>query len=614
MTAAPDPQTNPPSIRSDVVATATSLQDTVAPRATRLSLTDFLDVETLQEIQDSFSAVTRLAATIVDPEGQPVTAPTDTRRRTAGDQMLEQLIDPETDEHGQFIAPIVVEGQRLGSIAIEQKPFAIDTETIHRQFHELAQRLNLSDEEARDMIETLEQTLGPNRAAGVQFLHLLANSLARLCYETYQARMRIEELAVLYKVSTTLSGTRDVQRVLDVAVDSIAEVMKVMGVTIRLLNEDDPEQTLKSRAVSGLSREYMDKGAIRLPDSPMFQEAFETGLCYIEDMLNDDRVLYPEEARREGMASMLCAPMVYQGQSIGVLQIFTAETRRFSRFEQQLIRSMAQLLATAIESTRLEQQRSENERLSRQLSLAADVQRRMLPTDTPNFEPLDVAARYVPSYELSGDFFDFLPLERHLGVVVGDVVGKGVAASLRMASVRASVRAFAQDIYDLNDIIERVNIALTKDTRDDEFVTLFYGVFDPDRLRLSYCNAGHDPPLLLHQNEIYPLTSGGMILGVDDQQRYEVGLFDLQVGDVMLLYTDGLTEAMNYQGEQFGRRRIEEALRASADGCASEILNHVLWEKRRFTGVQRTSDDLTLVVVKVGTPPCPDRDEHPIDG
>lgn len=331
-------------------------------------------------------------------------------------------------------------------------------------------------------------------------------------------------------------------------------------------------------------------------------------------MLKDERVLYPDEARREGMASMLCAPIVYQGDRIGVLQIFTAQTRRFSSFERQLIRSMAQLLATAIESTRLEQQRTENERLSRQLTLAADVQRRMLPGDMPRVEPLDVAARYVPSYELSGDFFDFLPLERHLGVVVGDVVGKGIAASLRMASVRASVRAFAQDIYDLNDIIERVNIALTKDTRDDEFVTLFYGVFDPDRLRLSYCNAGHEPPLLLHRGEVYPLTTGGMILGVDEQQPYEVGLFDLQVGDVMLLYTDGLTEAMNYQGQQFGRRRIEQALRESADGCASDILNHVLWEKRRFTGVQRTSDDLTLVVVKVGSTPCREADENNATG
>lgn len=608
MTTVEDQECNPPTIRGDVVA-ATPASDIAAPRASKLSLTDFLDVETLQEIQDSFTAVTRLAATILDADGQPVTAPTDTHRRAAGDELLEQLIDLETDAEGSFIAPIVVEGQQLGSITIEHTPFAVDSETFQKQLHELAERLKLSDDEARHMIESLEATLGPNRAAGVQFLHLMANSLARLCYETYQARMRIEELAVLYKVSTTLSGTRDVQRVMDVAVESIAEVMKVMGVTIRLLS-DDGEQNLVPRAVHGLSRDYMQKGTIRLPESQIFKDAFEHGICIIEDMTTDPRTLFPESAKREGMASMLCAPMVFQGEPIGVLQVFTSEPRRFSRFEQQLIRSMSQLLSTAIESTRLEVQREENERLSRQLTLAADVQRRMLPLEMPKVDPLDVAARYVPSYELSGDFFDFLPLERHLGVVVGDVVGKGVAASLRMASVRASVRAFAQDIYDINDIIERVNVALCNDTRDDEFVTLFYGVFDPDRLRLSYCNAGHEPPLLLHQGDVYPLTTGGMILGVDQQQQYEVGLFDLQIGDAMLLYTDGLTEAMNYQGEQFGRKRVEQALRESGDGCASDILNHVLWQKRRFTGVQRWSDDLTIVVVKVGTPPCPEVDVY----
>ena len=356
------------------------------------------------------------------------------------------------------------------------------------------------------------------------------------------------------------------------------------------------------RAVYGMSHEYMDKGAIRLPDSPMFQEAFNKGLCYIRDMADDPRVLFPENARREGMASMLCAPMIYQGQRIGVLQLFSTEIRRFTRSEQTLIKSIAQLLSTAIESTRLEVQRAENERLSRQLKLAADVQRRMLPSKMPDMPPFDVAARYVPSYELSGDFFDFLPLSKHLGLVVGDVVGKGVAASLLMASVRASVRAFAQDIYDLNEIIERVNAAISADTRDNEFVTLWYGVIDPDRLRVSYCNAGHEPPLLLRGDKVHQLATGGMVLGIDASQNYEVGLFDLQVGDVLLLYTDGLTEALDFDGKQFGRARIEQALRESRDGCANDILNHVLWSKRRFTGIQRASDDLTLVVVKVGQP------------
>lgn len=582
-----------------------------AARAPRLSLTDFLDIGTLQEIQDSFTAVTRQAATILDAEGNPVTAPTDTLRRAASDEMLEQLIAADTDEPGKFIAPIVIEGQQLGSIAIEQSVLPGATGEYQQQLRDLAKKFELNDEQTQQLIDAADQCMGPNRAAGVQFLHLLANSLARLCYQTYQARMRIEELAVLYKVSTALSGTRDVQRVMDFAVESIADVMKVKGVCIRLLTDDGTE-SLIPRAVYGLSKEYLDKGTISLSESPLFREAFEKGLCYVRDMTRDPRVLFPEDARSEGMTSMLCAPLRYQGERVGTLQIFSHQQRQFTRYEQDLLKALAQLLATAIESTRLEAQRMENERLSRQLQLAADVQRRMIPSQMPDIKPFDIAARYVPSFELSGDFFDFIHLEGHLGIVVGDVVGKGVAASLLMASVRASIRAFAEDVYDLHEIIERVNAALTADTRDNEFVTLWYGVFDPQTRRLTYCNAGHDPPLLLRGDQIIPLDIGGMIMGIDGTQLYETSLIDLQPGDAILLYTDGLTEAMNFEGEQFGRERIKKALRESADGCANDIVNHVLWNKRRFCGLHRSSDDLTLVVVKVGEP-CPDGPPSPTE-
>ncbi len=573
------------------------------PRGGRLSLTDFLDVATLQEIQDSFTAVTRLATTIRDADGEAITTPTDARQRALSDHLLEQLLEPAGGELDLFSAPIVVEGQELGSIAIEPEALSEalngDGTGDGGRIAEMAQRLGIPREQLEPLIRHIDRCAAPNRAASIQFLYLLANAIARLCYDEYQSRKRVEELSVLYRVSTALSAHRDVQQVLDTAAHSIADVMQVKAVTIRLVTEGaEPELTPK--AVYNLSETYVNKGTIRLAEAPLFQEALSGKVAYVEDMAIDPRVVYPEDAEREGLVSMLCAGMVFQGKPVGVVQMFSGELRRFSGFESKLLRAIAQLLAAAIENARLDEQRRESQAILRQLHLAADVQKRMLPQGLPKVPPFEIAHKYVPSLELGGDFYDFINLQGSLGISVGDVVGKGVPASLLMASVRASLRAYAQDVYDLDEVISRVNVALCRDTKDNEFATLWYGTFDPRSLRLTYCNAGHEPPLLCRNGKIHSLDVGGMIVGVDAAQHYDKGIWDLQPGDALLLFTDGLTEAMNFDHHKFGRERILKALLSVSDKSAQEILNHVLWEMRRFTGLRRSFDDTTLVVLKVG--------------
>jgi sigma-B regulation protein RsbU (phosphoserine phosphatase) len=610
-------------------APAAAEPSTEEPRASapRLSLTDFLDLGTLQEIQDSFTAVSRLHAIIRDADGQPLTLVTDAARRAQSDLVLEQLLTADETADGPFVAPIIVEGQELGSIAIdrpqaeglspgsspgtspgtspESSP-ASDGEgnaTVTRRearalLRRVAKRLHIPAEAARPFIEAAEAAYSPNRAAGIQFLYLLANSIARLCYQEYHLRQRVEELSALYKLSTLLSASRDVQQTLDTAARSAAEVMKVKAVAIRLL--DTEKQEMVPKAVCNLSEAYVNKGSIEVQRSPMFRDALAGKVVYIENMATDPRILYPEDAQREGLVSVLCAGMIYQGRPIGAIQCFTGEVRRFTQFEVNLLRALAQLLAAAIENARLDTERQESLRMQRQLHLAADVQRRMLPAVMPKLPPFDIAARYVPSFELGGDFYDFIDLDGHLGIAVGDVVGKGVAASLLMASVRSSLRAYAQDVYNLNEVIQRVNVQLTRDTLDNEFVTLFYGVLNPKTRRLTYCSAGHEPPLLLRKDRLIRLETGGMIVGIDVQQTYDMGICDLEPNDLLLIYTDGLPDAMNFSGEKFGRPRIEKAMRTAADRSAHDALNHILWEMRRFAGLKRSFDDTTLVVVKVG--------------
>ena len=566
-----------------------------------MSLTDFMDIETLQEVQDSFTALTQFSTIFLDGDGQPVTQPTDTHRRIKSDRVLDFLLTDDLPSMGTpaggYVAPIVVEGQVLGSITVAA-PKADGPVPSRAHLEQLALKLGVPADQVGDLVQCAQRECGPSKAASLQFLYLLANSIARLCYGDFQLRRRVEELAGLYKLSTVLAGHRNLQHVLDTAVQAAADVMKVKAVSIRLL--DDAGRSLVARATYGLSPQYIHKGPITAEKSVIFRRALAGEVVVVEDVTSDTRILYQQYARDEGLASMLCTGMLYQDRPIGTIQVFTGEPRRFTRFEINLLRAMSQLLSTAIQNAKLDGMRRDAERVQRQVRLAADVQKRMLPGEVPVLLGFDIAARYVPSTELGGDFYDFISLNGNLGVALGDVVGKGVAASLLMASVRASLRAYAQDLYDIDEIIRRVNVALSRDTLDNEFATLFYGVIDPATKRLTYCNAGHEAPLLLRNGKFEKLESGGMIVGIDGGQHYDKGIVHLKPGDMLLLYTDGLCDALNFDGERFGRPRIQHAMLAAREmTTAHDALSHVLWEMRRFAGLNERTDDTTLVMIRV---------------
>lgn len=412
-----------------------------------------------------------------------------------------------------------------------------------------------------------------------------------------QLQQSFNELSMLYELSMLLSSHRDLQQVLDTAAKSAAQVLKVKAASIRLLSDDGKQLHIK--AVHNLSDEHLTKGPVELDQAPLHMQALRGEMVYIEDMATDPRVLFPEDGQREGIVSILSTGMVYQGRPVGVIRLYTAHRRHFTDNEVNLLQAVAQLVAAAIHSAKLDEQTRQARLVKQQLKLAADVQRRMLPAAMPDLTGFDIAADYVPTLELGGDFYDFISLDGHVGIVIGDVVGKGVAASLLMASVRASLRAYAQDLYDISQIIQRVNIALTRDTLDNEFATLFYGVIDPAKKRLTYCNAGHNPPLLLRNGEITELDVGGLIVGIDAKAKYDMAIVHLEPGDILLLYSDGMSEAKNFDNVQFGKQRIIDAMRSAQDLPSAEaMLMHILWQMRCFTGLASNDDDTTTVLVR----------------
>jgi sigma-B regulation protein RsbU (phosphoserine phosphatase) len=381
-------------------------------------------------------------------------------------------------------------------------------------------------------------------------------------------------------------GTKDVHAVLHVALRSAIEILGADAGLVHLVN-DDGRAALRAQA--NLAPESLARLASFAPHSQEFTAALAS-------------IGFP------GSAS---GPLSYNGRSLGTLRLLWPRPVSLDANEQSLLRTIAEQISSAVAGADMIVAESKARAVRRQLHLAADVQRRMMPQTMPSMPRFDIAARYVPSMELGGDFYDLINLSGHLGVLIGDVAGKGVPAAILMAAVRASLRAHVASLYHLDEVMTRVNRAVVRDTMPNEFATIFYGVIDPNSLRLTYCNAGHDPPILLRrvhgrapeERDLHELTAGGMVVGVDPAQTYARGMFDLSPGDTLIAYTDGIVDAMNFEMKKFGRARLRRSilalLAANPAESAKAIADHIHWDVRRYVGLNQQTDDETLVVVRV---------------
>jgi sigma-B regulation protein RsbU (phosphoserine phosphatase) len=465
--------------------------------------------------------------------------------------------------------------------------------------------------------EQLPEMAADSRERLESALSFLALTATELCQHEVELRHRIKEVAALTRMSSLLVRAAGPDRVLEVALDSALDVLELDAGSIVLLKEDadgvsaDTEADLILKASRNLSQDWLTCPLPLSKDRVFDRLALSRQLVIVEDIKNDPRILIPDRAAAENLGAAIHVGMVFKNRPQGVIRLYSRRPRGFDEGERRLLLSLAEQAAAALEQSRLLKFEQEEQRVQRQLQLAADVQRRMLPRSIPTIPKLDMAARYVPSFELGGDFYDFIDLNGHLGLMIGDVVGKGIAAALLMSAVRASLRAHVQEVYDLDEVVARVNKALYQDTRDNEFASLWYGVLDPAKLRLTYCSAGHEPPFVVHIPKGRPVTEanmselsvGGMVVGIDPSQRYQRAVFDLRPRDLIVAYTDGLVDTTNFSGERFGKKRLRAAvlklLGEAPESTAAQVVDRIMWEVRQFAGLSPRPDDQTVIAVRV---------------
>lgn len=415
-----------------------------------------------------------------------------------------------------------------------------------------------------------------------------------------KTKEQIERDEQIYQLTTLVAGRFSLQEALERLAEAAVKIIGVKACSIRLLDEQAGE--LKMRSTYGLSEEYRNKGPVTKEDT-VIKAAFAGEAVVLDDMRVDGRVKYKEATIKEGLVSQLTVAMRFRDKAIGVLRLYSPKPKRFYEDDIAIARAVASQCAVAITNAKLYAEALEGAKIAEQVHLAAVIQRRMIPEQSPQIKGLDVAATYIPCFEVGGDFYDFVKVgDNQLVVAISDVIGKGLPAALMMGLFRGAVRAYTDSecgIGTIEDVIGRLNKMACSECRDGEFISLFYAVINAAERKMTYCNCGHEPTVLIRDGEFVDLDKGGLVLGVDAGAKYEVGTVELRRGDCLLFYTDGLTDAADFEGQFWGRERMLDAVKNSCAGTAEQMIKCMLGYRRRFVGLASQTDDTSIIVVKV---------------
>ncbi len=404
----------------------------------------------------------------------------------------------------------------------------------------------------------------------------------------------------IYQLTTLVAGKFTLQEVLDKLAEAAVKIVGVKACSIRLLDEEAGE--LKMRSTYGLSEEYRNKGVVSKNDS-VIKAAFSGEAVVLDDMRVDDRVKYKEATIKEGLVSQLTIGMRFKGENIGVIRLYSPKPKCFDEDDIGMARAVASQCAVAITNARLYAEAIEGARIAEQMRLAGVIQRRMIPQKGLEIPGLDIAATYIPCFDVGGDLYDFFQIgDGRIVVIIADVVGKGIPAAIMMSMFRGTVRAYAvgeNGNKTIEKIVGKLNGVACLECENGEFISLFYAIIDVKEKTIRYCNCGHEPTVLIREGQILELERGGLVLGVETEARYETESLELKAGDCLLFYTDGLIDAVNFEGEFWGREKMLEAARRFCNDSAELLIKDILTYRRRFVGLVRQIDDTSVIVVKV---------------
>ena len=404
-------------------------------------------------------------------------------------------------------------------------------------------------------------------------------------------------LALISKVGITLLASATLGETLEQIVSLVFEA--VPADRCLLMMRDEAAEDLRV-AVARLRDRVGEVGEIRVSRNVLDEVVIRGKSVLTSDAQHDPRFASGTVVL-QGVRSVLAVPLGVSDKVFGIIYADSPIAEgRFTEDHLKVLTTLASVAAIRVENAKLIEERLDRERLERELALASEIQQRFQPTAPPVVSGYELQGISFPCYEIGGDYYDFIEREDgRLVIALGDVSGKGTAAALLMSSLHAAVHAQSGSHDSLVGTISAVNRYLSDNIPANRFVTLFYAELDPESGTLAFLNAGHNPPLIVHSaGTVEQLASGGLPLGIKRDADYREGRTKMQPGDVLVIYSDGVTEACSPSGEEFGPTRLYEVVSRNIEASAAGIRDRIESSLTKFSQGTSAADDITLVIVK----------------
>lgn len=409
-----------------------------------------------------------------------------------------------------------------------------------------------------------------------------------------------EKLRLLLDITKTISQSLDLEEVLNLVMDTLGSVLPYDAAGIYLMehSEDGTDPYIfKSKAFRGYEISFeLIEPRLKMGEGFIGRVAESAKPIISPDVSQDPRYF----AARKRTRSEMIAPIISNDKVIGVFDLESDQLDAYSEDDLSVLQMLTSQVAIIIEKVRLHDQLVEQKRIQAQLEIARQVQLELLPDRDPGMQNFDISAYIFPTEEVSGDYYDWVRIfEDQIGIVVADAVGKGIPAALLMSFLRASLRAGIQIGYAPHIALSNVSNLLWDSVEDHQFITAIYGLLDETNRTFVFSNAGHNPPLLISPDGEYKFVEfGDQPLGMFRDVHYHQHFIMFRPGQVMVIYTDGITEATNSDGEEYGGERFAQCVLKGIHLSAKELIDHVRKGVADFTQRKFLDDDGTLFVVK----------------
>jgi sigma-B regulation protein RsbU (phosphoserine phosphatase) len=414
--------------------------------------------------------------------------------------------------------------------------------------------------------------------------------------ELLRLRRAVEELSILNDLASRLSATFELDDVMRMVMERSRQAVNAEQAKISLIDADDTSHfstVVHSRGRGG------DDDYFRLHDGLMGCVLAHRGPLLFDDPAGDERLRGVE--LQPGIRNLACVPLDVGGRMIGVLTAFNKrDGKSFDQDDQRLLSIIASQSAQVLERARLLEQERAARRMAEELQLARRIQASLLPAEAPAIPGYIIHGFSEPAQEVGGDYYDFLELgDDRWGVALGDVSGKGVPAAMLMANLQATLRGQAPRSASCSECVEWCNRLVCRSTTPDKFATLFYALLDPRHHRLRFCNAGHERPVLLRDGEGPTLLDpGNLVVGILENAVYHDAVLDLEPGDRIVIYSDGVTDMLDPNGQLFDLERLLVTLQAHRDLPADALADALAAAVHEHAATAPVADDMTLVVIQ----------------